>query len=90
MAEKRLIDKDKLLSAFEQEQYFRLSNNDIKAIIDSAPTIDAVAVTRCRECKFHNHENCVDPDDLYCLRKNRYMTRNDFCSYGKKKESEGK
>lgn len=57
----------------------------VRKMVADAPTIDAVAVTRCRECKFHNHKYCVDPDDLYCLRKDCYMTRNDYCSYGERR-----
>lgn len=53
--------------------------------IDKAPTIDAVPVVRCRECK-----HC-DPENNHCdhhmgtaapLRRKP----DDFCSYGERKE----
>lgn len=97
MAEKILIDKEALhKEIYNNTKYGRygtfmdgssvsFTSNEVHKLIDDAPTIDAVAVTRCRECKFHNHEYCVDPDDLYCLRKDCYMTRNDYCSYGERR-----
>ena len=53
--------------------------------IESAPTVDAVTVVRCREC---NH---CDPENYHCdhpmstaapLRRKP----DDFCSYGERKE----
>ena len=53
--------------------------------VDKAPTIDAVPVVRCRECK-----HC-DPENYHCdhpmgtaapLRRKP----DDFCSYGERKE----
>lgn len=53
--------------------------------IDNAPTVDAVPVVRCRECK-----HC-DPENYHCdhpmgtaapLRRKP----DDFCSYGERKE----
>ena len=56
-----------------------------RAFLDKFPTIDAVPVVRCRECK-----HC-DPENYHCdhpmgtaapLRRKP----DDFCSYGKRKE----
>lgn len=94
---KRLIDAEALdkIIEFYQAGYSPVESRGnafmykalsaVKKMVADAPTVDAVAVTRCRECKFHNHEYCVDPDDLYCLRKDCYMTRNDYCSYGERR-----
>ncbi len=59
--------------------------------IDQAPTIDAVPVVRCRECK---HLNVVNRKELYahCPKTNTVFlpfeldTREHFCSLGERKE----
>ena len=78
----RLIDadalKDKQFGAFGW-----LAGKDLTA----APTIDAVPVVRCRECKYRGTDDCIfhiegEPADEELLLK----LDNDFCSYGKQKE----
>ena len=54
--------------------------------IDMAPTVDAVPVVRCRDCKHRGTDDCIfhikgEPADEELLRK----LDNDFCSYGKRK-----
>ena len=49
-----------------------------------APTIDAVPVVRCQECKWWQEDDdighCDNPDGL-----DNYAKPDDFCSYGKRK-----
>ena len=55
--------------------------------IDQAPTIDAVPVVRCRDCKFGDWDS--EPDDaMVCMRTKDGFWRsgNDFCSFGEQKE----
>ena len=55
--------------------------------IDQAPTIDAVQVVRCKDCKYGNYDS--EPDDaMVCARTNDGYWRHgdDFCSYGRLKE----
>lgn len=70
--------------------------DDIKA----APTVDAVPVVRCRECKYWGDEEgklqCSDGALLARCKVHNYLidgrhtgwcpTENDFCSYGERKE----
>jgi len=52
--------------------------------IDSAPTIDAVPVVRCRECRYspeHQHELC--PKAGTWVREYNY---NGFCDQGQRRE----
>lgn len=57
--------------------------SEFVALIDNAPTVDAVEVVRCKDCKYR------DPENGHC---DHYMgtaiplTRRlvDFCSYGEK------
>ena len=59
--------------------------------IDQAPTIDAVPVVRCKDCK---HLNVVNRKELYahCPKTNTVFlpfeldTREHFCSLGERKE----
>ena len=67
----RLIDADKL------NLLLGISDRDIyaKYMLDKIPTIDAVPVVRCRECK-HRFEDswCEyvdDNDNFYCARGER-------------------
>ena len=60
---------------------------DGEEIIKNAPTVDAVEVARCRECKFGSWDS--EPDDaMVCVRTNDGFWRsgNDFCSRGERKE----
>ena len=58
---------------------------DVIMMIKTAPTVDAVEVVRCRECKY------CDPENHHC---DHYMGTaaplrrkpDDFCSYGELKE----
>ena len=59
----------------------------VKSILHSAKPIDAVEVTRCRDCKFGDWDS--EPDDaMVCVRTKDGFWRsgNDFCSRGKRKE----
>lgn len=83
--EKRLIDANALIEeAYAEGAYGYV---DAKQIAD-APTVDAVEVVRCRQCK-----HC-DPENHHCdhhmgtvapLRREP----DDFCSYGERKDGDG-
>lgn len=82
--EKRLIDANALIEEANAEGAYGYV--DAKQIAD-APTVDAVEVVRCRECK-HWHK-----ETLFCdympygeaqERVNWYA--DDFCSYGERKD----
>ena len=85
--EKRLIDANALIEEANAESAYGYV--DAKQIAD-APTIDAVEVVRCRDCK-HWHK-----ETLFCdymphgeaqERVNWYA--DDFCSYGERKDGDG-
>ena len=91
----RIIDADWVL---EHTKPYELSDEDwsvtggtairlIHNAIDNAPTVDAVPVVRCRECKHRGTDDCIfhikgEPADEELLLK----LDNDFCSYGERKE----
>ena len=93
--QKRLIDANALMDVIRQHEY-RLATKQgsidygmftlgIQQAVDEQPTVDAVEVIRCRECK-----HC-DPENHHC---DHYMSTaaplrrkpDDFCSYGERKE----
>ena len=83
----RLIDAEKL------EEQFGISDADIlaKEEIRFAPTVDAVVVTRCKDCK---HLCVWNQKDIYafCPKTNIVFlpfdkdTRIFFCSFGERKD----
>lgn len=80
----RLIDANELIKEANADGAYGYV--DAKQIAD-APTVDAVEVVRCRECKFGSWDS--EPDDaMVCVRTNDGFWRsgNDFCSRGERKE----
>ena len=59
--------------------------NGLIELIEKAPTIDAVPVVRCRECKHCDPENyhCDHPMSTAAPLRRK---PDDFCSYGERKE----
>lgn len=83
--EKRLIDADALLEKMKRtSRYF-----DVLFDVEEMPTVDAVEVVRCRECK---QGEIDDPDfpDEYCCHEGCGWNKGDFyCAYGERKEGDG-
>ena len=98
----RLGDVDKLLYHKRKVMFFGLVPDDEcwgfavpVEEIDKAPTIDAVPVVRCRECKFYREFRTKRLNQLMrlCYRMGKhdmeYMVKpDDFCSYGQRKETD--
>lgn len=69
-------------------------NTDAVEVLDSireAPTVDAVVVTRCKDCKYLRVWNQTDlyafcPKTNFVFLPFQADTRTHFCSYGKPKE----
>ena len=51
--------------------------------IENAPTVDAVKVVRCRDCKHYNEGFCVG------YHAHHDIMPDDFCSYGERKDGDG-
>ena len=87
----RLIDLD---SEYIKETLYRRgfkTRQDIEEWLNNAPTIDAVPVVRCRECKFGTHFGDMEDEWIRCmnLHGNPLMPFDGFCSYGERKEGVG-
>lgn len=93
----RLIDAEKLKDDFcedcgrylavegEPKSLCRFACNAMK-IIDNAPTVNAVEVVRCNNCKYFRSKDevYVWGNDGRCFKLNLCVNNYDFCSYGKR------
>ena len=81
----RLIDADKLGVQFNNlVKSFRgtfsgLAYSNALERIKDAPTVDAVEVVRCEDCKYFGTDACAF--DTYAFD----VTEDSFCSYGERK-----
>ena len=83
----RLIDADRALEVvFDQglvhPNAYHLTNY-ATLILREAPTVDAVEVVRCRECK--HRDGIPGQPNIVCSQ----MHDDDFCSYGERKDGDG-
>ena len=87
----RLIDADKLCKDIVERgaqlsgcysagiaRYMDRMLAHVLAEVDIAPTVDAVPVVRCKDCKHHQ----------YCCRGSIPVDDNGFCSHGERKKDE--
>ena len=84
----KLVDADKARECFGGDG---VTGAVMQRMFDSLPTIDAVPVVRCRECKHaRKSEEAFDFDGETPLCECAYMTQpnrwHEFCSWGKRKE----
>ena len=76
----RLIDADKLIVELYQDQPMDWTGSDAEVqelndwklfrdMVDNSPTIDAVPVVRCKDCKYFKTRLCENEDnhdDWFC------------------------
>lgn len=82
----RLIDADVLLTAFPKGENEIFRTSAVRGTIDACPTVDAVPVVRCKDCKFSDWYTAMDGNRYcYCMEHGSSGHKgNDFCSYGEK------
>ena len=87
----RLIDANKLID-FIDVGHLRhsgelcYSETEVANLLLHAPTVDAVPVVRCKDCKYRFKNNGHSKDGCPIIDANIWMDGNDFCSYGKRKD----
>lgn len=69
----RLIDADALRAEFLENR----CNLHGAITVDEMPTVDAVSVVRCKDCKNWNGGDCY---------RQELTLPEDFCSYGEREE----
>jgi hypothetical protein len=84
----RLIDRDAIHWRPDENWELYATAADIRAI----PTVDAVVVTRCKDCKHFNHKRmeceneAISTDHEGGAQYSLNFWPDDFCSYGEPKE----
>ena len=94
------IDDDLSIPIHAMESYSRAKQfyYGLQGILDAAPTVDAVPIVRCQDCKYGTLPGAFaqrygEPGTLTCTNRGtpcsrRLVAGNDFCSYGVRKEDE--
>lgn len=86
----RTIDADALSESIKRGAGTDLQKFFADVCVATAPTIDAVVVTRCKDCVHWD-----DDPDTYgtddgpkgkCMKSFETMCADDYCSYGEKKD----
>ena len=77
----RLIDADALMDKANSDGAYGYV--DAKQISE-APTVDAVPVTRCKDCKYWQDNNDGYPHEECRWGHGETPDANDFCSYGER------
>ena len=99
-SKKRLIDAKVYCMELYNEMNYLGRSEEFMAAIDvaiadlaDAPTVDAVEVVRCRECKHWKPSGSKAGNSFSnmeyiggCEFTNYYRSESDFCSYGERKE----
>ena len=78
MKEKRLIAEYDLVHIGEPGK--------ARKMMEDAPTIDAVEVVRCRDCKYRFKNNGHSRDGCPIVDAKIWMDDDDFCSHGERKD----
>lgn len=91
----RLIDGDVLWEKLDDEPWYDNADRDEIAlpIVAAAPAVDAVVVTRCKDCRNHRELNRKDRLEsgyaegiLWCMNRSDGVWADGFCSDGEPKE----
>ena len=77
----RLIDAD-ALEEYLNNKIFGAAGK-IKAWIDAQPTVDAVSVVRCKDCKH------LDRASRFCFKCMDWVKDTWYCANGERRENDG-
>ena len=87
-----VAERDKIPYELVSEKPFKHGNSMRGGIrkalrcIEQSPTVDAIPVVRCRECKYRFKNNGHDKSGCPIIDANIWMDDDDFCSHGERKE----
>ena len=87
---KRLIDANALVDKFWQEECRTQTRRDFVAMVNYAPTVDAVEVVRCKDCKYFVQGEPYDPCE--CMKWMvkfgvAYTTPDGYCHKAERKDN---
>lgn len=86
--EKRLIDANALIAEYDRVHIGEPGK--ARKLIEDAPTVEAVEIVRCRDCKYYYDYGA---NREYCCHRSKYgkqvfdvkFKADDFCSYGERR-----
>lgn len=90
----RLIDKDTLIEVLGVMQGLcdtkaaLIQNSKIWQQVKDLPTVDAVPVIRCKDCKYCSVDRYADGNvpDYVCIEMDCGVEANGFCAWAERKE----
>ena len=86
----RLIDADELLKYKVQGEIGNVSGDFIPGYaIDNAPTVDAISVVKCKDCKYYVYGCCIihsEEPDVFSPGYSFNPEPDYFCGYGEREE----
>ena len=86
----------RLIEYISREEVCRFCNNKKeycgkeKCPVYKAPAVDAVEVVRCRDCKKISPSVTDVKSAVWCREFRTIMPEDGFCSYGERKNTDGK
>ncbi len=80
-----LIDRNAMLKTLENSGVL---GKFAKFLIKKQPTVDAVEVVRCKDCKHYNNSLCTYSQAKGYRGCATCVEENDFCSYDERKDGE--
>ena len=87
----RTIDADKLVDMLYNNEFAALCPLDeVSGVVDACPTVDAVPVVRCKDCKHRIYKDMGEEIGEIggCGLFNCAMPNEGFCSHGERKDGE--
>ena len=96
MGENDLISRSALLSGFDVRKVTEYDESgcgvDYKAVpvkaIEDAPTIDAVPVVRCKNCRHWDRTRRTPSSSHFCFCTMMHTAENHYCGHGRKMDGE--
>jgi hypothetical protein len=93
----RYIDADALIEylkkmwgRWDEDDWYEAQAKDAMKddieIVNKQPTVDAVPVVRCRECKHAKDENFISA--IWCENLEKYLAYDFFCHDGERKDTD--
>ena len=82
--EKRLIDAKALWEYVKTTHISSATRVTIMCLLDIAPTVDAVEVVRCKDCK-KGHPELAPNGGVWCAVWNHVFRDDEFCSKGERR-----
>lgn len=87
----RLIDANTLKAEFTGNSHENWHYTAVRAMIDVAPTVDAVPVIRCKDCKYYREGKYFE-SIKFCFRLKHgeeyvgyNFSEDDFCSHAERR-----